>query len=386
MIRFGRTACVALCAVITVAACALISPSFARYSNSTSTDVVVGDPSAVAEQTMSAVPDAAVYDFGICDQGVNVEEFSHTLRILDDAPLSGFLKFSFDPDSVDDVTVLIDHAYYAQERNGGYLVSASDGDLQIPFSLIFSSPITATDCVVTLNVSWYPNDGTEPTLFATYLVTLAPDTVGEGDAAFLGGDTAMLTPSTVAAQVTVPADRTGVLLAQGDTLDAPFTAGTRYFTKAYSQGVTLLRDSPLYLTHDGSTETVLLNIPATDSVNLTAGVSETWKNSKTNLTPQAASLTASCSGTAVVSASRPLAVSLNADAAGLTWHVHRYSGGTLTPVTIGTDLTVTASDHTLTVAAPTGKQPAGAYRLTVTRNHSGYPVEETTLWFFIDYR
>lgn len=384
MIRFGRTACVALCAVITVAACALISPSFARYSNSASTDVVVGDPSAVAEQTMSAVPDAAVYDFGICDQGVNVEEFSHTLRILDDAPLSGFLKFSFDPGSVGDVTVLVNQAYYTQERDGGYLVSASDGDLQVPFSLMFSSAPT-TDRVAVLNVSWYPNDGDEPTLFATYLVALAPSAEGAGDTTFLGGDTALLTPSTVAAQVIVPADRTGVLLAQGDTLDAPFTAGTRYFTNAYPQGVTLLRDSALYLTYKG-TETVLLNIPATDSVTLTAGVSETWKNSKTNLTPQAASLTASCSGTAVVSASRPLAVSLNADAAGLTWHVHRYSGGVLALVDLGTDLTVTVSDHTLMVAAPTGKQPAGAYRLTVTRNHSGYPVEETSVWFFIDYR
>ena len=380
MIRFGRTACVALCAVITVAACVLISPAFARYSNSTSTDVVVGNPSAVAEQTMSA--DTMVYDFGICNQNADAEEFSHTLRILDDAPLSGFLKFSFDHDSLGDVAVLVDHAYYTQERDGGYLVSASDGDLQVPFSLMFSS-VPTTDRVAVLDVSWYPNDGDEPTLFATYLVALAPSAEGAGDTTFLGGDTALLTPSTVAAQITVPADRTGVLLAQGDTLDATFTAGTRYFTKTYPQGVTLLRDSALYLT---STDMVLLNIPATDSVTLTAGVSETWKNSKTNLTPQAASLTASCDGTAVVSASQPLAVSLNADAADLTWHVHRYSGGVLTPVDLGTDLTVTASDHTLTVAAPTGKQPAGTYRLTVTRTYFGYPVEETTLWFFIDYR
>lgn len=382
MIRLSRAACVGLCAVLAVA-CTLISPAFARYSNSDSIEVVFGDSSAVLEQTMADPTADAVYDFGVYD-GLSQEPFTHTLCICDDAPLSGFLRFDFDAASPRGaVAVWIEPQYYTQQRDGGYVVSASDGNLQIPFELMFSSPLTATDCVVTLNVSWYPNDGTEPTLFATYLVTLAPDTVGEGDAAVLGGDTAMLTDSSVAAQVTVPADRTGVLLAQGTSLDGAFAAGTRYFTQAYPQGVTLLRDSALYVTHDG-TETVLLDISDSSSVTLTAGVSDAWCDTRT-LTPQAAGLTASCDET-VVSASRAVTVTLNTDAADLTWRIDRYRGGALIPLTTGADLTVTPSGQTLTVEAPTGQLPAGAYRLTVTRTHLGYPVEETFVWFFIDYR
>jgi hypothetical protein len=100
-------------------------------------------------------------------------------------------------------------------------------------------------------------------------------------------------------------------------------------------------------------------------------------------------LTVSLSDAAgIVSAQHPLTVILTSCAAlqDIDWQIFRRVGDQLMPVTVGTHLTVTASQNILTLATPNGTQPSGTYLLLITQYYNDYPVLETPIWFFIDYR
>lgn len=402
-----RALLVGLCAVLTVSTLSLINPSFARYSNTASTAVTYGCTDILREQTLSA--DTEMYDFGVYNRYVDVSEFEHTVRIHHSAPLSGVLRFSWDNTTRDnkDIAVYIDSRYYTAVQNSGYTdytVSAADGDLQIPFSLMFSSP---ADRVAVLDVSWYPDEGDEPTLFARYLLTVSAEDAKGTSPAFVAKNTKFLTDRLLQVEVTTPADHAGVLLAP---VDGIFSAGTRYYNDVSANGATLLRDSALFVPRKGDSTRLYLDLSAhlsgNSPVSLGVGVSDIWSDT-ISCTPPAnkSALTVVLSnGEGIVTPDKPLTITLTEAAAlrdsdwshtgntpaDVTWKIWRREGDTLRSVTVGENLTVTAAQNanggTLTVAVPDGTQPAGTYVLVVTQHYQGYPIMETPIWFFIDYR
>lgn len=403
---FGRALLVGLCAMTAVVSLSLIPPSFARYSNTASTAVTYGRTDTLQGQTLSA--DKEIYDFGVYNH-TDASEFAHTVRIRHSAPLSGVLRFSWDDTtrSNKDIAVYIDSRYYTAVQNSGYTdytVSAADGDLQIPFSLMFSSPAAR---VAVLDVSWYPNESDEPTLFARYLLTVSAEDAEGTTPSFVAENTVFLTDRLLQVEVTTPADHAGVLLAPAD---GSFTAGIRYYNNVCANGATLLRDSALFVPRAGDNTRLYVDLSAHLSDNsplsLRVGVADTFFDTL-SCTPPAgkASLTVALSnGAGIVSADEPLTITLTEAAAlrdsdwsqagnspaDVTWQIWRREGDALRSVTVGESLTVTAAQNadggTLTVAASDGTQSAGTYLLVVTRYYYGYPVLETPIWFFIDYR
>ena len=389
-----------------VVSLSLIPPSFARYSNTASTAVTYGRTDTLQGQTLSA--DKEIYDFGVYNH-TDASEFAHTVRIRHSAPLSGVLRFSWDDTtrSNKDIAVYIDSRYYTAVQNSGYTdytVSAADGDLQIPFSLMFSSPAAR---VAVLDVSWYPNESDEPTLFARYLLTVSAEDAEGTTPSFVAENTVFLTDRLLQVEVTTPADHAGVLLAPAD---GSFTAGIRYYNNVCANGATLLRDSALFVPRAGDNTRLYVDLSAHLSDNsplsLRVGVADTFFDTL-SCTPPAgkASLTVALSnGAGIVSADEPLTITLTEAAAlrdsdwsqagnspaDVTWQIWRREGDALRSVTVGESLTVTAAQNadggTLTVAASDGTQSAGTYLLVVTRYYYGYPVLETPIWFFIDYR
>lgn len=399
-----------LCAIVAVTALSLFAPTFARYSNTAFTATIYGDTSLSPEgQTMSS--HTTMYDFGVYSRDADRSEFSHTVRICEDGPVSGMLRFYWDEvtRTKKDMMVYIDNAYYTSMSSSGYTdytVSAADGNLQIPFSLLFTADFPAADRVARLEVSWYPEDGDEPTLFACYLLAIVGDSEGTAPT-FVAADTAFLTDRLLQVAVTTPAEHMGVFLASAD---GTFAAGTRYFGDAYPNGATLIRDSALYLPREGDSTRLLMDLSAhlsDDSpVSLTVGVSDTAQSTLSR-TPLASvkplTVTTDDSG-CLVNAQKALTVTIREASTfrdsdwshtgdtpnDLTWQIRRYADGGLQPVAVGEDLTVTVtqteSGGTLRIAAPEGQLPPGTYLLTVTQYYYGYPVLEKPIWFFVDYR
>mgnify|MGYP003301255154 CR=1 FL=1 len=366
-----------------------------------------GCTDALLGETLSA--DTKIYDFGVYNRDVDVGEFTHTVRIRHGAPVSGVLRFSWDDTTCinKDISVYIDSRYYTAVQNSGYTdytVSAVNGDLQIPFSLMFSSPAAR---VAVLNVSWYPNEGNEPTLFARYLLTVSAEDAKGSTPTFVAKNTAFLTDRLLQVEVTTPADHTGVLLAP---TDGTFAAGTRYCNATCANGTTLLRDSVLFVPREGDSTRLYLDLSAhlwdNSPLRLSVGTSDTFSDTL-SCTPPAntPALTVALSNSgSIVTADEPLTITLTEAAAlrdsnwsqsgntpaDITWQIWRREGDTLRSVTVGASLTATAEQSadggTITVAAPNGAQPAGSYVLVVTQRYHDYPVLETPIWFFIDYR
>lgn len=403
-----RYAAIALCTVLALLVCSLILPTFARYSNTASTAVLFGDDTdLLMGNTLSAATE--VYDFGVYTRDTDLAEFTHTLRIVQPSSVSGVMRFSWDDTTRanKDIAVYVDSGYYITVQNSGYTdytVSAADGVLEIPFSLMFSDP--AVDRTAELNVSWYPDGTDEPTLFARYLLGVsASDAVGTVPT-FVEENTSFIAQHLLQAEVTTSADYAGVLLSPSDGV---FAAGTHYCHTTCPNGATLLRDSALFIPREEDSSRVYLDLSAhlTDNspISLRVGVTDTVYSDITCTPSSVAALTVKLShNAAVLSADQPLVVTLTEAVAlkdgdwsqagdtpaDLQWQIFRREGDAFYPVTVGEKLTVTVSQQedsgTLTVSVPDGAQPAGTYVLVVTQYYDGYPVLKTPVWFFIDYR
>lgn len=406
---WGKMLLAGACVALTATTVSLCFPAHARYNN-TATSVIKYEHVAPASVVGTLSADTAVYDFGVWTPDVEEMEFAHTLRVAG-ASTTGILRFSWDETtrSQRDMTVYVDGEHYTSVQTGGYTdytVSAVDGVVELPFSLIFANPITRR--AATLDVSWYPADSDEPTLFARYLLAVMPNP-GEGETAptFVEDETYFLADRVLRLAVTTPPDSAGVQLAP---TEGTFSADTRYRSDTYPQGVTLLRDSALYLERTGDSTHLWMDLSAhltdNDPVSLTVGVSDTLCSTLSR-TPvaDASLLTVSPDNEAcVVSAAQPLTITLtelsalrdsdwfkvDGTAVDLTWTLQQRVDGTLVPVTVGETLTVTVTQTdtggTFTIAAPDGKQAPGTYLLTITQTYCGDPVFETPIWFFIDYR
>ena len=384
----SKVLCVGLCVVLLLAV-SLVTPAMARYSKTAYTATLYGDGDGfLYGQTLCATP--FVYDFGVYTRGADDSTFTHTVRVVDTALTSGILRFSWDDTTRvnKDISVEIDSEYYTSVQNSGYFdytVAAENGVLEIPFSLLFSSPAPRT---ATLDVSFYPDGSDEPTLFARYLLTVVDEETTAAAPAFVAEHTSFLSDTLLMATVTTPEN--GVWLSPAD---GTFAAGTRYCTASSANGAVLVRDSAIYLPRTADTASVYVDLSATmrdtRPVSLRVAASDT-AYSDTACTPAAHSaLSVSLSDAAgVLSAQRPLTVTLTAASAlqNFNWQVFRRVDDALIPVTVGEHFTVTAAQNTLTLAAPDGTQPAGTYLLVVTQYHNDYPVLETPIWFFIDYR
>lgn len=395
----GKAVWVSLCAVTAVLACSLITPTYARYANVAHSAVVYGDTDPLVGFTLSA--DTEEYDFGVYDSDADPSEFTHTLRIVGETAVSGVLRFSWDDTTRvnKDLAVHIDHDYYTSVQNSGYTdytVSAADGDLQIPFSVMFSSPAPR---LAVLDVSWYPEGSDEPTRFARYRLAVADeDAVGDVPA-FVAAETAYLSDRLLQVAVTTPAAYAGV---QVTSADGVFAAGTRYCSAACPDGATLLRDSALFVPREGDTARVYVDT-ARPVTTLRVAASDTLYSDRAIAGSTEAALTVSLSDAAgILSAAQPLTVTLTegaslrdgdwshtGDTVDLTWQMWRREDGTMHSVTTGEHLAITAAQNdaggTLTLTTD-GKQPAGTYLLLVTQYYHGYPVLKTPIWVFIDYR
>lgn len=395
----GKSVWVSLCAVAAVLACSLVTPTYARYANVAHSMVTYGNTD--LRENMSLSADTEEYDFGVYDGDADRSEFAHTLRITGDAPVEGILRFSWDDTTRanKDMAVYIDSAYYTSVQNSGYAdytVSAADGDLQIPFSVMFSSP---SPRVAVLNVSWYPEGEDEPTLFARYRLAVADEDADGDIPAFVAAETAYVNNRLLQVAVTTPAVYAGVQLTPADGV---FAAGTRYFSDTCPKGATLLRDSALFVPREGDTARVYVDTKQSVTA-LRVAASDTLYSDVTMPSTVEAALTVSLSNAAgLLSTTQPLTITLTegasmrdgnwshtGDPADLTWQMWRREDGTLHPVAVGEHLAVTAAQNesggTLTVTTD-GKQPAGTYLLLVTQYYQGYPVLKTPIWFFIDYR
>lgn len=384
----SKTLCVSLCVVLLLAV-SLVTPTMARYSNTASTATPYGDGDGFLNgQTLSAAP--SVYDFGVYTRGVDAGTFTHTVRVVDAALTSGILRFSWDDTTRvnRDIAVHIDSAYYSSVQNSGYVdytVAAADGVLEIPFSLLFSSPAPRT---ATLDVSFYPDGSDEPTLFARYLLAVVDEETEGTTPTFVAEHTAFLSDALLMATVTTP--ESGVWLSPAD---GTFAAGTRYCAVTCADGAVLVRDSAIYLPRTADTAKVYVDLSATLSgtrpVTLRVAASDTAYSDTACVPAAQPALTVSLSDTAgLLSAQRPLTVTLTAcdSLQDFDWQIFRREGDDLLPVTVGEHLTVTAAQNALTLATPDGAQPAGTYLLVVTQYYQDYPVSETPIWFFIDYR
>ena len=395
----GKAVWVSLCAVAAVLACSLITPTYARYANVAHSAVACGDPDPLLGATLSAATEE--YDFGVYDSDADQAEFAHVLCIPGTAPVTGVLRFSWDDTTRanKDLAVYIDSNYYTAVQNSGYTdytVSAADGDLQIPFSVMFSSPAPR---VAVLDVSWYPEGGDEPTLFARYRLAVA-DEDADGDLpAFVAAETAWLSDRLLQVAVTTPATCAGVQLTPADGV---FAAGTRYCSAACPEGATLLRDSALFVPREGDTARVYVDTVQSVAA-LRVAVSDTLYRDKTVPASTEEALAVSLSNAAgILSATQPLTVTLTegsswrdgdwshvGDTVDLTFQMWRREDGAMHPIETGEHLAVTTAQNaaggTLTLTTD-GKQPAGTYLLLVTQYYYGYPVLKTPVWVFIDYR
>ena len=387
-----------------------IQPTWARYNNTTRVSVIYGSEKEM-EQTLSENP--AVYDFGCWTREVS-EEFESTILLKSETSLEGTLRLELDSFSRTnaEISVWVDPQQYVSAHTGGYTdytIFAPDGRLEFPFALIFSSNPT-TGRVATLDVSWYPSGSDRATLFARYLLTLDPVQPTTTDSTFLRDDTCFMAKDMVQVSVNTPSECDGVVLGCGTDLSSAFAKGTRYFTPQYPNGVTLLRESVVYLPRQADVSSVTVDFSAVSleksDLSITAGLSSDACNTLAlSAADIAAPFALSASNPAmIVSQAQPLALDLSmtsaltdaawnsagTGAAEFTWRVQHLSEGVFTDVVLDEHLTVTTSQTaeggTLTVSAPTGECPAGTYRLVFSLTHNGYELVHSTTWFFVDYR
>ena len=384
----SKALCVSLCVVLLLAV-SLVTPAMARYTNTVHIATPYGEGLSTA-QTLSTT--AAVYDFGIYTVGMSDEDFAHTVRVIDTVPVSGVLRFSWDDTTLlhKDIAVLVDSKHYISVQNSGYVdytVSSSSNVLEMPFSLLISSPEPRQ---ATLDVSFYPDGSDEPTLFARYLLAVVEEGAVGTAPSFVADATAFLSDSLLMATVTTPDDVPGVWLSPADGV---FAAGTRYCTASCANGATLLRDSAIYLPRTADTACAYVDLSAVtmdaQPLPMRVAASDTLHGDIECTPLGSASLTVELSDSAgVLSAQQPLTITLTPASAlpNTDWQIFRRQGDAMIPVTVGAHLTVTSEGNVLTLATPGGAQPAGTYLLLVTQYYNDYPVTKTPIWFFIDYR
>ncbi len=395
-----------LCVVIAlVTLLSSIGVAYGRYNRVVFSSVVCGAPQADAS-TLTA--DKKIYDFG-CWQLGQTGGFAHTVILEQNEPLQGTLRFVWDVETVDkaDITALPTGEYSGS--GGVYTINEADGRLEFPFALFFSSTTRCGSAY--LDVELIPQGQTAATASARYLVMLNPYSVGQsvGNAVpAVSNNTAFLTDRLMRLCALAPGSCGGVVLAAGANVTDTFAAGTVYYNNAHPRGVTLVQDSVLYLpaNQEGMVDAVIAwpQTPA-QQVQLAVGVSQT-NFTLTRQTPAAATaaIELSAKGTPVVSRTGGATITLqvpdtlpdsqwntqNGSVAELTWQVQRLQGGQFTDVACGTDLVAavmqTATEGTITVTAPTGRQPAGTYRLKCTQHYNGCSIATAETWFFIDYR
>ncbi len=383
-----------------------IGVATARYHTEIFTATVYGTKPTPAYSTLGA--ETTVYDWG--DWSSDTEEDPTATIVFDQQePLRGVLQFSFDrtTEQVRDVFLFSD--WGVPSTGGMYTVRDEDGHVELPFSVLITDRERSGQIV--LDVAWTPEGEDTPTLTSRYLLTLQPQQlcgVAETPPSF-GSTTEFLTDRLLHLSLQPPATASGVMLTNGSLLSDTFAAGLRYYTKQYPQGVLLLHDSTVYLPTDGSdTQEILLDIDrkgSTAPVKIGAGAAEGYLATTTQ-TPAAAatSLQISTEGLPLVSATRSWTVTVTEAAvfrdamwnnrlqegAQLTFTLERLTDGRFVPVEPNGDLTFTVAQTenggTVTVAAPTAKQPAGTYQLRIEQAWYGYSLYSDILTFFIDYR
>ena len=398
-----RWACLLCLLPLSVLLC--IGTTYARYNKSDSLATVCGSP-ATDRSTMS--PESTVYHLGEWTRGDD-RTLTHTIRLCGEAPIKGTLRFSWDAE-----TAAAADAFVSMNVSGNgteYTVNSQQTQVDLPFTLLLSpSDRSAT---VTLDVAFTPQGAAEATLFSRYLVERNPKWESgivstDGGFSFEAANTRFLTERLLSLSMKVPTDTDRLLLSAGANTTTPFAAGTVYYTKQYPQGVTLLTDALLTVPAENGAAAILLalnNTRAGTPLTVTAALSALTFINTVQTPADAQPLTVTSDpAVATVSYRQPLTVTLSTPsvltdaewnkagntAAQLTWRVERLFDGAYRPVTLGTDMVVAASQTvsggTLTVTVPTGRQPAGTYRLTVEQTYHDYEIHTTSLWFFVDYR
>ncbi len=398
--------CVAICVVVALITLVNgIGVAYGRYNRVAFSSVVCGAPQADASTLTS---DKRIYDFG-CWQLGQTGGFAHSVVLEQGEPLQGTLRFVWDAEtrSKADITALPTGEHSGS--GGVYTVNEADGRLEFPFALFFSSTTRCGSAY--LDVEFIPQGAEAAIASARYLVMLNPYSVGQsvGNAVpAVSNNTAFLTNGLMRLCALAPGSCSGVTVAAGETVTDAFAAGTVYYHALYPNGVTLLQDSVLYLpaNQEGMVDAVIAwPQPPAQQVQIAVGVSQT-NFTITRQTPTAATTAIEllAQSTPVVSRTGAATFTLqvpdtlpdsqwntqNGSVAELTWQVQRLQGGQFTDVACGADLvaavTQTATGGTITITAPTGRQPAGTYRLKCTQRYNGCSIAAAEVWFFIDYR
>lgn len=393
-----------LCAVLlTSLMIASIGVATARYRQDPLTSTVYGE-STETETTLDV--ERRVYDFGAWTTGG--QDPAAIIVLHQSTPLNGGLRFTLDDTSAAKRDISVFTEWGVKGSDGLYAVNDQDGHAELPFSLLVAT--STRSGVVQLDVEWIPDGESEPTLSARYLLTLNPHELCADVEAppAIGNVTEFLTDEQLYLSLQPPATAAGLILANGPTLTDAFAAGLCYHTPLYPQGVTLLQDSTIYLPTDGSDSQELLldfNRSLTEPVRLTAGVSDGYLATTTQTpTDKRATLDVVTEGVPLVNTARLWSVTVKETAAfrdavwnngvqegaQLTVKMRRLTNGAFVDVSSNEDLvlsfTQTENGGTVTVAAPTGVQPAGTYQLVFTQTWNGYPLFAESVPFFIDYR
>ncbi len=373
-----------------------IGVASARYQKNAMASTVYGsipaDPS-----TLSAA--GSTYDFGCWTSGDALES---TIILEGAAPLKGTLRFSFDGVTAEKKDIALQ---IGSDSAKEYAVNEADGRLDLPFSLVLSAQNRSGSAH--LDVEWIPAGAAEATLSARYLITLNAETLcaGAENAPTFEDAGGFLTNDLLHLPLKMPAGGEGILLAQGATLSGKFPAGICYYTKAYPRGVTLLRDSALYLPRNESGAEDLLirrnGKGSVEDVQFTAGSSDQYQ-AATTLTPkkEQASLTVSGGKDPIIDGQKSLTLTISeasslkdsvwndgaTSGAQLSWELQKLSDGKFTEIAQSAQPKITAEGGKLEISVPGGKQPAGTYQLILKQTYNGYPIHASTVRFFVDYR
>lgn len=395
--------------VATVLVCAFnsVGIAYARFNKSAMYSIICGKESK-DDSTLTA--DCMVFDFGFWQTG-NTENFAHTVVLESESALNGKLRFVWDDTTASNNDIIVVPDGSVSGTSGEYTVSEGDGRLDFPFSLVFSP--TRRSGVAFFDVLWIPTGASEAAASARYLITLNPESMAAGNSgkiSFVDSKTKFLTNDMLQISVTIPDNVQGAMFSVGSSLLNKFNAGTVYYTDNYSQGVKLLKDSILYLPKDSSGKiNCLVNLyehTSDSSINITAGITSTnYVTTSQTPTNDSSALSLKLSNDEpILSHTNPLKFvikepsalrdnawnSSGSTKADVVWQIERFINGNYEDVEFSDDFTVvvsqTASGGNLTVSAPTGDQPAGTYRLTVTQNYNGYLTGHKTIIFYIDYR
>lgn len=380
-----------------------IGVTTARYQQPPFSSTVYGEE--LSDNTVG--PERRIYDFGGWTLGAE-QDPTATIVLHQHTPLKGVLRFAFDYTTAAQRDVSLFTEWGLAGNGGTYTVNEEDGHIALPFSLIVST--STRSGVVHLDVEWIPDNVAEPTQSARYLLTLNQHGLCADveTPPAIGSTTEFLTDRLLRLSLQPPTTAPGLIVANGSTLNDVFAAGLRYYTPLYPQGVLLLQDSTVYLPMDGSdSQEILLNFHQIDvsPIRIAVGTSDGYL-ATTAQTPasKVTSLHVTAEEPAIVNKTQSWTVTLNEaplfhDA---MWNNHlqednqlmvtlqRFVNGAFVDAEPSEDLvcaiTQTENSGTVTVSAPTGKQPAGTYQLLIQQTWNGYPLHTQTIPFFIDYR